>query len=51
MLDEAAAEFDKEIAISPREPWSYENRGTLWLDKGDSDRALPLFREALSLGC
>lgn len=28
-LDKAAAEFEKEMQISPDEPWSYQSRGTL----------------------
>lgn len=49
-LDEAVKEFDQEIGVSPREPWSYyESRGTIYLDQGDADHAIPLFEKALAL--
>jgi len=37
------------MAVSPREPWSFEYRGVLYLDTGNPDHALAMFRKALAL--
>jgi tetratricopeptide (TPR) repeat protein len=44
-LTEAAKYYDREIHVSSNESWSYESRGGMWLDQGNPDRAIPLFRE------
>ena len=37
------------MAISPTEPWAFEDTGTIRLDQNDVDRAIPLFQKALAL--
>src|SRR6516165_1209306 len=37
------------MAITPDEPWSYENRGTIYLDQGVADHAIAMFEKALAL--
>jgi tetratricopeptide (TPR) repeat protein len=48
MLQKAGKEFDQEMAITPQEPWSYENRGEVCLDLGQTDMAIKFYREALA---
>ena len=37
------------MQVSPREPWSYEDLGTVYLDQGKPDSALEMFRKALTI--
>lgn len=47
----ALADFDQAIALDPKQPESYLNKGSTFLRmKGDSDEAARLFSEALSRG-
>jgi tetratricopeptide (TPR) repeat protein len=36
------------MTITPQEPWSYENRGEVCLDLGQTDMAIKFYREALA---
>jgi tetratricopeptide (TPR) repeat protein len=48
ILEKAGKEFDLEMTITPREPWSYENRGEVCLDLGQTDMSIKFYREALA---
>jgi len=48
MLQKAGKESDQEMTITPQEPWSYENRGEVCLDLGQTDMAIKFYREALA---
>ena len=48
LLREAAKQFDAEPILTPRQPWSYENRGEACLDQGQPDQAIKFYREALA---
>jgi Tfp pilus assembly protein PilF len=47
-FQEAGKEFDTEMTVTPQEPWSYENRGLVCLDLGQTDAAIKYFRLALA---
>lgn len=46
---EAARNFDKSIKLDPAQPFVYNNRGAIYLKRGEYDKAISDFNSALSL--
>ena len=42
-------DFDQAIALDPRFADAYNNRGTVWKDRGDLNRAIADFNQAIKL--
>jgi Flp pilus assembly protein TadD len=47
-FDAAAAEFEMETKISPKEPWAYEDLTRIKLDQGKTDDAIFLLQTAVA---
>ena len=49
-LDKAAQTYQEQMESYPREPGPYNNRGLIYGEEGDYDKALDLTRQAIRLG-
>lgn len=46
-LDKALAEYNEIIRLEPERPGSYQRRADLWMKKGDYEKAIPDWSEAI----
>jgi tetratricopeptide (TPR) repeat protein len=49
-LDKAIADFNKAIALDPRDGWAYKTRALLWFDRKAYDKAWGDVKKAQELG-
>ncbi len=45
--ESALADYNESLRINPKYPKAFNNRGNIWKDKGDSDRAITDIRARL----
>jgi tetratricopeptide (TPR) repeat protein len=46
-IDDAIADYDRAIAINPKDFNAFNSRGKAWVAKGDSNRAITDFTQAI----